>query len=482
MDAEAKQWYCESAQEGNLGTSDGTEAMLFARFSFHSSFGAMAGGFVEVLGKFHQELVGLLPREKGAEKERKACTWTYVCSKVVELLQKYPTGITEAIVLSELLTGLNRSQSKRPGEHANLRSNRFEQMEVGRKTSIFEILDTKQVNISAFLDCYLIESDGETSGGSTRIVKLKDQMDHNWCDEEKNIPIIEMYLHQKLCCIEDTLKKYPLRMTNLRLHKVPKHRSHRLLPTEYVAHILDASRDKKFLSEKFGGFDGIKDDEPFPHYINDILVTVKDIGPLETIHNIYGDSTRCTKVRISDVKQNECLLVLWDESVAFINLFQVGDMLGIEEPFYVKEDGVFHLEYGPATLTYVIPATIPTEMISSQIEHTNLSQIKKTLDGKLDFATYQFRVVSRDMKKSSTNISFLGNAKKLDPKDFVEINGVRGESFEMEMVDEFGAVRILVQDNTSVYHEQIYPGQMLFLENMQVDCKKIMLLFMALDE
>ena len=462
-----------AVQDGNLA-----ELMLFARFSF--KLRAMAAGLVEALAKFHQELMGLLPQEKGAEKERKACTWTYVCSRVVELMQKYPTGVTEAIVLSELLTGLNRSQAKRTGEHMNLRSNRYEQMEEGRKTSIFEILDTKQVNISAVLDCYLIESDGETS--NTQIVKLKDQMNHNWCDKEKNIPVVEMYLHQKLCCIEDTLKKCPLRMTNLRLHKVPKHKSHRLLPTEYVAPILDANRDKKFLTEKFGDFDGIKDDEPFPHYINNILVTVKDIGPLETIHNIYGDSTRCTKVRISDDKQNECLLVLWDDSIAFVNLFQVGDMLGIEEPFFVKEDDVFHLEYGPATLIYVVPAMIPTEMISSQIEHTNLSRIKKTLDGKLDFATYPFRVVSKDIKKNSTNISFLGNAKKLYPKNFVEMNGAMGESFELEIVDEFGAVRILVQDDASVYHEQIYPGQMLLFENMQVDCKSILLLFMVLDE
>lgn len=476
--AEAKQWHCEGFRRGNLGTS--LMEMRFAPFSFSFKPRAMAACFVQAVRQFHHELLGFLPQEKGAEKARKACTWTYVSSRVVELMQKYPTGITEAIILSELLTGLNYSQAKKTGEKAKLRSSRSGEMEQGSKTSIFEILDTKQVNISACLECYLKESDhkGESSGvnSNTRIVTLVDQTDYNWRNEETNIPIVEMYLHQKLCCVEDTLKKYPLRMTSLRLHKVPKHKSHRLLPTEYIVPVLDAIEDKEFLSEKFGDLDGITDDEPFPHYINHILVKVKDVGPIEIIHSTYGDSTRCTKVKISDVKQNECVLVLWDESIAFVNLFQVGDMLGIEEPFYVKEDAFFHLEYGPATLIYVIPAKIPTEIISSQIEHTHLSQIKKTFDGKLDFSTYPYRVVSKDIKKNSTNINYVGNAKKSHPKNLVEINGVRGESFALEMTDEFGAVNILVQDNTSIYHEQIYPGQMLFLENMQVDRKNALFL------
>ena len=426
-------------------------------------------GFLKAVDQFHQELSELTTEQKRRGYERSPVTWSYVASKIVQVLGRYPTGLTDAVILSELVTGLN--------DQNMLTTKSLSEKELGCTLTVSEILESRQANISACIECYIRPVSEGNDIKTTRIVRLIDRklVDQGYV-EEACLPAVEMYLHQKICCMEEKFVNYPLRMTNLRVHNLQSKQlgslwDFRLLPTEYVIPVLNPVSDKSFISERFLSLDGIWDEDTFPHYSRNLLVTINEIGRQETIHNPYGDSTRKVDISVMDSKSNKIKLMLWDEAVAFRNIFSVGDLLCIEEPFLVRDGNDAHLEYGPATIFYLIPANISTEIISSQATQNDSSLVKRSSDGRLDFQSYPNRFVSVDLKRNSLHVTFVGIIKTLSPKVVFEHQTVKGYKFDIEIFDEFGALKVAIFDDSCQHHKTLSPGQVLLLENLQTDGK-----------
>ena len=424
----------------------------------------MAAIFCQAVGKFHERVWQLLTGEKKRENDRKICTWSYVAKKIFALLQDYPTGLTEAVIVSELLTGLTTYKYGGGLRHQvqNLNDCRSE-----RRILISEILETKQVDLASYLECY-INVDSKYPTEKTRIVTLVDSkyvIERNSINE--SIPAVEMYLHQKASCMENVFYKYPVRMTNLRIHKVDKHNIYRLLPTEYFIPVLDPSNDIDYARNKFGTLEGIFEEDSFPHYTKNVFVTVKEMRPTETIHNQYGDSIRKAIIGVTDSTGIAINLVLWDEAIAFKRLFSVGDSLGIEDPFFVKEGGKAHLEYGPATTLYCMPAVVSTETVPSQL--TSMACVRKTAEGNLDYKMYPFQFLSTDVMENSVNVTFVGTVSRVSKNVLFHCDGMKEHQFLIQVSDTHGSLDIKVYDNQMVLHEKLYKGQMVLVDNMETD-------------
>ena len=423
----------------------------------------MAAVFCRAVEKYRSALLELLLVEKKRQNESKVCTWSYVSKKLIALLQRYPTGLTEAVILSELMAGLHQS-SKVKGVIGSKASN---ERECNRVISVSEINETKQVELSCYLECYIYPSDKENPAG-TKVVKLIDKT-YRGNNLDEKAPTIEMYLHQKASCIEQVLCKYNFRMTNLRIHKVEKHRVYRLLPTEYIMPLLDLTIDKNFINEKFGTLEGILEEDSFPHYTRNVFVTIKKMSPIETMHNPYGDSIKKIMIGLVDSNGIQIDLILWDEAIAFKRLISVGDSLGIEDPFLVKDEGNVHLEYGPATVFFAIPAEIDSEIVLSQAQSTAVASVRRTVDGKLDFDMYPYKYVSSDVMKNCININFAGVVQDVSQKDLFHSNGIEGHKFEVEVLDDYGVLKVHVYDSEMTLHEKLHVGQMLLIENIHTD-------------
>lgn len=414
----------------------------------------MAATFCKAVANFRESTLSL---EKKRENERKLYTWSYVAKKIVFLLQNYPTGLTEAVILTELL-------SSQTGNHRQATENEVEQL-----ISISTILETKQVDLGSFVECFINTSDSDISETAGVVTLVDKRYDSERKIHSEKIPSIEMYLHQKASCMEQMFNKYPFRMTQLRIHKLETRRIYRLLPTEYLMPVLDATKDEDFIKSKFGTLEGIFDEDPFPHYTRHVLVKITKINQTETLHNPYGDSIKKSVIGLTDSNGININFVLWDETIAFKRLISLGDSLGIEDPFLLREDENSHLEYGPATILFCIPAVLETEVIPSQAEYQDKACVEKTIDGKLDFSLYPNQFMSTDAFKNSINITLVGTIRKVSEKDLFQLDGMKGHHFMVDVYDQFSVLHVEVFDNEMNLHELVYIGQMVLLENMEID-------------
>eukprot|EP00794_Sanderia_malayensis_P017639 gene17639-19394_t len=392
---------------------------------------------------------------------KNAFSWSSICKNILRILKNYPTGITKPVLLSELLLISNRpkhSLSK------NVAVSLQDQKLVTFKR-ILDIFETNQVELNSVLECFIKER-VELEGSHTFIAKLAES--NKLIDTDAKC--IEMYLHQKIKCCEEIFNDHPVLMTGLRLHKLENKGIYRLLPTEFIVPVLNYDKDKDFIEAKFSTtIEGIHENDEIPHYAKNILVTIKEICPLETVHFPFRDSVHRSVVILSDRAANEIKLYLWDEKIFFVNLFNQGDTLLIEEPFLVNENGDLRLEYGPATVFYIVPKVESTELVPSQLDNAAISHVKMTVDRKLDFSSYQVRFTSKDFKNNSINICFLCTVIELGKKKNFQENDHIGHSFPLTVEDEFGNCLINVFDQSLTLHQSIYPGQMIFLENISVD-------------
>ena len=429
----------------------------------------MAETFSEAVKNVLHSLSKLLERNKKQANERKLCTWSYVSTTLVSLLRNYPTGLTTPVILSELLVALSLPYNVREECTSSGSSDEHEKV---KKVYISELNLTKQVELSWYIECYVDLASKHNTAGETRVVRLVDREHGNSACGEK-ILAMEMYLHQKACYMEQYICKYPLRMTNLRIHQVGEREIYRLLPTEFVVPVLDAVNDREFISESFGSLEGILDEDAFPHYTRNVFVTITEIGAVETIYNPFGDDAIKIVMYLIDSNFVEINLVLWDEAVAFERLMNVGDSLCIEDPFFVKHEEDAHLEYGPATVFFSIPAKNDQAAASLEPKYTQRSCNQRVVNGKLDFSMYPYQVASTDVVKDCININFTGVVKNISYRDCSEKQGVK---FLIEVFDDFGVLEVQVYDSSLSLYERIHPGHMVLLENMETDGKVISLL------
>ena len=424
----------------------------------------MALVFCQVVKKCQESLSKLLHNEKKSESKNKLCTWSYVASEIVTLLLNYPTGVTESVILTELLTAVSLPYKIRDC----LASNQSNKHEKGRQTSISELCETKEVDLLCHVECCIQLASRYNYEGTTRIVSLVDRI-YGSDEHDKSTPAMDMYLHQKAACMEHYIFQYPLLMTNLRIRKVEECGKYRLLPTEYFMPVLDSDTDKDFIASMFGTLEGLLDKESSPHVTRNVFVTITEISELETICSPFFDSAEYIVLGLIDSNHVKINFILWDEAVAFARLMSVGDSFGIKDPFLVNDKGGMHLEYGPATIFFSIRTKLVPEKVLSQAQPYHMKCVKKTSDGKLDFKLYPCQVMSNAVTKDCINISLFVVVRSVSHGESFCFNAIKGIKFSMEVYDNYGAIQVEVYDNCMTLHEQIYVGHIMLLENISAD-------------
>uniref|UniRef100_K3WBV5 Uncharacterized protein n=1 Tax=Globisporangium ultimum (strain ATCC 200006 / CBS 805.95 / DAOM BR144) TaxID=431595 RepID=K3WBV5_GLOUD len=325
---------------------------------------------------------------------------SWVLSKLLRLIEEYPDGVTEAIVVTELMTLLQRKVYVSSGASASSKKIR----NVDDITRVLSEMEDSNDAVAAKLVCY----DG---------YKLS-------LDAQSSVSLeLEMYLHQRFRSCAAFLGSQPqfhsksgvgfpfqsgrsFVFTNAKVmerkdigassasggeeskSRESQEEIYYLLPTQYLALHLNASSalDQMFARQaiNLGRLDQLAamQDQAI---LQQLVVNVKilDIGairPSQTPLHIYrqvvflGEVSNVPAGSISStqrVAQASHVMILWDDQVALSRLFHVGDELSIFQPYIhicephdteivhifseysSQQRCMFYLEYGSATVLFL---------------------------------------------------------------------------------------------------------------------------------
>ncbi|TYZ60813.1 hypothetical protein PybrP1_004013 [[Pythium] brassicae (nom. inval.)] len=326
--------------------------------------------------------------------------FAWVLARLLRLAEEYPDGVTEAIVVTELMALLQRrvlsaSADKRGSSSSSSRKVR------GAEDLALVLAALEEEENGAAIPARLLDFDGH---------KLSLHV------EKSNDLELKMYLHQRFRACAAFLSSQP-QFQSSSAEGFPFQRGRgvvftnakamerrdvggadsafALLPTQFLAvHVDPAGNalDKVLLSESIGlarldQFVAMQDQV----ILQQLLVTVQvlDIGavrPSQTPLHIHrqvlflGDVERnAVGTGVPSTPQASHVMILWDEQVALSRLFHVGDELLIFQPYiHVCDDHdteighvfseyssqqrcVFYMEYGSATVFFVKPPKAPLE-------------------------------------------------------------------------------------------------------------------------
>ncbi|EDO42252.1 predicted protein [Nematostella vectensis] len=371
--------------------------------------------------------------------------WNWLAVKLMWLLSKYPSGITKAIILAEIQNSwINFSQLQGYSE-------RFKT----RKVTVDSVLESKFLRPDAILEVK-VEEVKCIPGTQTKLAILKNLSEGRHA--------IEMYLHQKLTQIEASLSKYTLRFTSCRLWRATDAKNLRVLPSDNAVVLLD----KSGLDQLSLGIESVQLTEvERPQYGDNIRVIVSDIGKEEIVHLPNGESCVKLCVTVVNIDDVHARLCLWDEQVPLIHLFNEGDTLLIHQPFLVPDASEgYTIEYGPATIIYCYPHNVDREIIPSQISESTPIYVTKDNQGFLDYSTYPERIMVGDIRSRMLHVTLYGAIVHVTPKEITDVTNEQAHVFSMTVRDETGDCNIFVCDHTREFHETMYPGQCVILEEL----------------
>ncbi|KAJ0394279.1 hypothetical protein P43SY_000580 [Pythium insidiosum] len=312
-----------------------------------------------------------------------AIPFPWIVARALRLLEEYPDGLTEAVLVTELMAHLHHRERR----HVKRQ----------RSPTVQELLED---DADAVLYARVLAYADHTVRLSVS-ASLGD-VDTSPPAEETGA-VVRMHLHQRFrsCLaalhamgIGTQAAGFPfaptrtLVLTNAKLLE-PSGRgrgrrpratgagSHTLLPTPYVAVVLDDhERELRDRAWRFAQVDALAADASrHEHELQQLVVTaqVVDIGAVRPCATPYHLQRQL--ILLGDVGGGAAshMLLLWDEQVALSRLFHVGDVLTLLYPFvHVAEptdgevDAVmdeiasqqrcsYYLEYGSATTLFVTP-------------------------------------------------------------------------------------------------------------------------------
>ncbi|XP_058076610.1 uncharacterized protein LOC131225162 [Magnolia sinica] len=370
------------------------------------------------------------------DENRRGLSWSWIVSRILKTCIAYSSGVTSAILLSDLFQAWNEQH------RSGISKGRLEGMVCMRKKhrrtrlpntvtvdSIYEknFLSVNSVLEAVVLNAYLLP------GTNIYMLTLGDF----WSSST-----IDLYLH---CRYYDLVrpdygilrKGREIFLTGCHLRSAREGSGHpRLLPTEYLVILLDEDEDEdamllgaQFCSDSFSSisFDAVKDGTSYSLYAR-----IESIGLLET-HGKFGCLQR-KQITLVDNDGIKLKFLLWGEQVLLANLFSVGSMLALDRPFIanvidsdMQTNAEICLEYGSATQLYLVPFIQHEEQVLvastpnrcqgsrllnglSQSQGPKVSQVALPCnsEGSIDFSNYPFRSFIVDLRDKMTGISLYG--------------------------------------------------------------------------
>ncbi|PSR92506.1 Zinc finger protein like [Actinidia chinensis var. chinensis] len=378
----------------------------------------------------------LSPEEDEGKDDSNGPGWSWIVSRILKTCIAYSSGVTSAILLSDLSQAWNEQQKigasrKRP-ECINLLKKKHKRTKLPNTATIDSIYEKNFLSLNSVLEAVIVDA-FLLPGTNIYMLTLGDFWSSN---------TIDLYLHRRFYNLADRnngiLKKgREVCLTGCYLRPASGGSGYpRLLPTEYLVVMLDEDQDDdamllgaQFCSDSFSSisFDAVNQGVSYSLYAR-----IEWIGLLE----IQGKSGSLQRKQITLVDNDGARLrfLLWGEQILLANLFCVGSMLALDRPFVassvdtaIETCGEICLEYGSATQLYLVPSIQHEEQVSvalTQNRHQGskllnvldssqglkVSQVTLPCDsqGSVDFSNYPFQTFVVDLRDKMTSISLYG--------------------------------------------------------------------------
>ncbi|XP_022863253.1 uncharacterized protein LOC111383377 [Olea europaea var. sylvestris] len=374
---------------------------------------------------------------KGSEREEEMINgpgWSWIASRILKTCIAYSSGVTSAILLSELFQAWyeqNRSGTlKKQPECVIQLMKKHRRGKLPNTVTIDSIYEKKFLSLSSVIEGVVIDA-FILPGTNIYMLSLGDI----WSSST-----IDLYLHRRFYNVADPRngilnKGREVFLTGCYLRMATGSSSRaRLLPTEYFIILLDEDEDNdamllgaQFCSDSFSSIslDAVKEGTSYSLYAR-----IEHIGPLE-IQGKYGSLQR-KQITLVDNDGTRLKFLLWGEQTFLANLFSVGSMLALDRPYiaspvdsYLETCNEICLEYGSGTQLYLVPRILHEEqvcvaltqnhcqgsrLLSEQSQGNIVSQITLPCDyqGSIDFSNYPFRSFVVDLRDKMTSISLYG--------------------------------------------------------------------------
>ncbi|XP_022760694.1 uncharacterized protein LOC111306929 isoform X1 [Durio zibethinus] len=362
--------------------------------------------------------------------------WSWVASRILKTCISYSSGVTAAILLSDLSQAWSEQNrigapKKRP-EIINQMKRKHRRTKLPNTVTIDTIYEKNFLSLSSVLEVVIVDA-FVLPGTNIYMLTLGDYWSSN---------TINLYLHRRYYDLVDPpngiLKKArEVFLTGCYLRTAKEGSgSPRLLPTEYLVILLDEDLDDdailigaQFCSDSFSSIslDAVKNGVSYSLYSR-----IESIGSLE----ILGQCGSLQRKQITLVDNDGVKLrfLLWNEQVILSNLFSVGSMLALDRPYIassaessIETSDEFCLEYGTATQLYLVPFVQHEEQVclSSTQNRFQGSRLHAAVDptqgprvsqvilpcdsqGSIDFRNYPFQSFVVDLRDKMTGISLYG--------------------------------------------------------------------------
>lgn len=388
--------------------------------------------------------------------------WGLVCRSALKVLSVYPTGITEAVLVSELQSELIASQTN-------------------KQDTIKAIMDKGAVDYATILDV-LVTSTRKVEGGAAIIATLGD-WDKGTSAQQLASKSIEMYLHYRfehlvatpllpdfssgdISAVHSSCK---LRMSGVRIVQQPGG-GLRLLPTEFILPIVD-TKDKesqavKWVLDEFS-LDGLLKICPGEDIF--VLAKVLEIGSVQRV-NVMNRTERLSVV-LTDLTDNSAStreLVLWDEQTIIASMLHRGDIVMLARPFIPDkkdENGRYWLEYGSATvigLVELADVEAISQSLSQKLTGTQLPLLSE------DYERHIERVMIRDLDEHISHVSLIASVILVSPNiPHTSESGSRQNILKLCVGDETGRIDVTVK---GLYRS---PGSSGLLDPLLIQCARL---------
>ncbi|KAL3508164.1 hypothetical protein ACH5RR_033546 [Cinchona calisaya] len=389
--------------------------------------------------------------------------WSWTASRILKTCIAYSSGVTPALLLSDLSQAWNeqnrgRAPKKRP-ECVNRLKEKHKRVKLPSTVTIDSIYEKRFLSLSSVIEAVIVDA-YILPGTNIYMITLGDFWSSN---------TIDLYLHRRFYNLADPnngiLKKgREVFLTGCHLRTASRSSVQtRLLPTEYFVVLLDEDQDDdamligaQFCSDSFSSIslEAVKEGVSYSLYAR-----IESIGSLET----QGKDGSLQKKQITLVDNDGVKLnfLLWGEQVMLSNLFSAGSMLALDRPFIASSCNnaletceEICLEYGSATQLYMVPYIQHEEQVSVSLTQSRsqgsklsnvsdqgfvVSQVTLPCDsqGSIDFTDYPFRSFVFDLHDKMTAISLYGVV-----TDIVHEKKTASASFSLKLKDTTGTIWI----------------------------------------
>ncbi|KAI5080937.1 hypothetical protein GOP47_0004120 [Adiantum capillus-veneris] len=454
---------------------------------------------------------GSYPEHIARVEETSGPSWGWVFCRIFDCLKAYSSGVTPAILLSDLLKAwLEKSKVENgwncketggynsPGMAVYKRQKQL-RTRLSNVVTIDSIYEKCFISFDAVLEVVILNIQ-LLSGTSSYILTLGDAWSTN---------TIDMYLHRKFYDLVDEQKGImkkgrEVRLTGCRLRTavVAGSSQTRLLPTEYLVVLLDEEQDDdalllgaRFYSDTFSNIQ-IGSLEAGAEYC--FYARLEKIGEVE-FHPQWNHVKQQT-LFLTDQNHASMHLILWDEQVSLASLFSQGSMVALERPFISQtdpsngqQDFAFFLEYGSASRIYTVPFIHDEEQVmlgTASQERFKLSSgsyerspvifsqlmLPRDSQGCTDYCNFPVQLMVSDLRPKMSNISLFGVVRSFTELDVASgrvIDQIVGSGLnttnlhQMTLEDQSGSVVIHILFLEGRKYEKLDIGHTIFISGLK---------------